>query len=75
MSEDSKVLFEALDMKQHLLIPLDSGFCRNDKKGRPLKFVSPAKAGVQSRGFEWPDPQIDGVYIIMDSLVIDFSHQ
>jgi len=51
-------------------MPLDSGFRRNDEKGRRLKFVSPAKAGVQSRGFKWPDPQIDGAYLIMDSLVI-----
>jgi hypothetical protein len=42
---------------------------RNDEKGGRLKFVSPAKAGVQSRGFKLPDPQIDNVYLIMDSLV------
>ena len=34
-----------------------------------LSFVIPAKAGVQSRGFKLPDPQIDNVYLIMDSLV------
>jgi hypothetical protein len=50
-------------------MPLDSGLHRNDEKGGRLKFVSPAKAGVQSMGFKWPDPQIDNVYLIMESLV------
>ena len=51
-------------------MPLDSGFRRNDDKGRCLKFVSPANAGVQSKGFIRPGPLIDDVYPIMDSLVI-----
>src|SRR4030043_955971 len=51
-------------------IPLDSGFRRNDGKEQALKFVSPAKAGVQSRGLKRAVTQINDVYPIMDSLVI-----
>jgi len=50
-------------------IPLDSGFRRNDGKEQCLKFVSPAKAGVQSRGLKRAVTQINDVYPIMDSLV------
>jgi hypothetical protein len=51
-------------------IPLDSGFRRNDGKEQCLKFVSPAKAGVQSKGLKRAVTQINYVYPIMDSLVI-----
>jgi hypothetical protein len=50
-------------------IPLDSGFRRNDGKEQCLKFVSPAKAGVQSKGLKRAVTQINYVYPIMDSLV------
>src|SRR4030043_570304 len=53
-------------------IPLDSGFRRNDGKEQCLKFVSPAKAGVQSRGLKRAVTQINDVYPIMDSLVTLF---
>src|SRR4030043_1066700 len=56
-------------------IPLDSGFRRNDGKEQCLKFVSPAKAGVQSRGLKRAVTQINDVYPIMDSLVNDLSHR
>jgi hypothetical protein len=46
---------------------------RNDDKGRCLKFVSPANAGVQSKDFIRTGPLTDEVYPIMDSLVIHNS--
>jgi hypothetical protein len=45
-------------------MPLDSGFRRNDQKGGRPKFVSPAKAGIQSRDLKMPDPQIDNVSLV-----------
>ena len=42
---------------------------RNDEKGRCLKFVSPAKAGVQPKVFKRASLQFEDVYPIMDSSV------
>jgi hypothetical protein len=45
---------------------------RNDEKGQCLKFVSPAKAGVQPKVFKRASLQFEDVYPIMDSSV---THQ
>jgi len=55
----------------HHWIPpwIRSGVHRNDKKQRCPKFVSPAKDGVQSKGFKRTSPRMGDVCPIMDSLV------
>jgi hypothetical protein len=46
---------------------------RNDEKGRCLKFVSPAKAGVQPKVFKGASLQFEDVYPIIDPSVNGFQ--
>jgi hypothetical protein len=58
-----------MDMKVFFNTKWIPAFAGMTKRGTPqIRLSGKSRSPVQ--GFRWPGPQIDGVYLIMDSLVM-----